>query len=78
MTSRHSRTVDVHLGKVNSIIDFSLPYDCVIFLTLMMLLLQVLLKLLSIKTPITDADAIRALACRVGNFDKHSVCESIE
>ena len=26
---------------------------------------QVLLKLLSVKTPITEADSIRALACRV-------------
>lgn len=29
---------------------------------------QVLLKLLSIKTPITDADSIRALACKVSQI----------
>ena len=31
------------------------------------LLFQVLLKLLMVKTPITEADAIRALACKVSH-----------
>lgn len=39
--------------------------------------IMVLLKLLMVKTPITEADAIRALACKVGSltiFDYIVIC----
>lgn len=35
------------------------------YITSVIFILKVLLKLMSIKTPITDADSIRALACKV-------------